>query len=62
MSQTFKDKPGVFSQCKDARRDIVGLQSFQSLTCSFSVHKFTRLTKTGKDNLFHSQVIFVFAI
>ena len=29
MSQTFRDKPGVFSQCKDARRDVVGFHIFK---------------------------------
>ena len=37
MSQTFKDKPGgVFSQCKDAMRDVDGFQSFHINVFIFS--------------------------
>ena len=42
MSQTFNNKPGgVFSQCKDARRDVVGLQSFQSFHINVFIFQFT---------------------
>ena len=45
MSQTFKDKPDVFSQCKDARRDVVGFQSFH-------INVFIFITRLAKITFF----------
>jgi len=42
VSQTFKDKPGVFSQCKDARRDVVG----------FHINVFIFITRLAKITFF----------